>query len=229
MKNNILFITGTDTNIGKTYIGAGLLRAFKKKSLSTVATKPIASDCFFEKGKLFNKDALMLKQESSIQLDYDAINPFTFKLPIAAHLAAQAARQPLTLNLLQQKMMPALQTTADIHVMEGIGGWHVLLNEHETFADFISHHQCLIILVVGIRLGCINHALLSARAILQDKGRLIGWIGNCIDPEMNYCNENIETLQHALPVPCFGVVKHNEAPENVLDVKMILDAYFNFV
>lgn len=203
-----LFITGTDTEVGKTYVSTSLLKSFNEKNKTTLGTKPVSSGCVETNGQWINPDTELLKAHSSIQLPYDLINPFAFKESIAPHIAAQLMHQKIIVKDIIQKMETALSYPADLCLIEGIGGWYCPMNATETMADFVKIMQFKTVLVVGIRLGCLNHALLTCKAILQDQVPLVGWIANCIDPNMAYCKENIETLKNSLPVPCLGTVDY---------------------
>lgn len=201
-----LFITGTDTNIGKTYISKQLLQAFNQAGKSTIGIKPVASGCELMDGKWQNADALTLQQEASISLAYEDCNPFAFTPPIAPYLAAQQVSISMHLAELNHKMRYALQHPADVCVIEGIGGWLQPLNETETMADFVVANQLAVILVVGMRLGCINHALLTAESIIHKNSSVLGWIANCIDPAMLCLDENIKLLRQRLPMPHLATV-----------------------
>ncbi len=202
-----IFITGTDTEVGKTYISCQLLKYFNNKNLSTVALKPIASGC---DETLKNQDAVLLSQEASVKLEYAKINPFIFKEPIAPHIAAANEGKSLTVASVMKAIQEPLQSKADICIIEGAGGWYVPLNSKETYSDVVKTAELNVILVVGMKLGCINHALLSVKAILNDKVKLLGWIANCVDPKMQQLDENIATLRTMLPVPCLGVAGYGE-------------------
>ncbi|RDI42425.1 dethiobiotin synthase [Aquicella lusitana] len=216
-----LFVAGTDTDAGKTYISTGLLRAFHHAGLSSLGIKPVASGCFQDGTHVFNRDALLLQQASSIKLSYEKINPFAFLPPIAPHLAAQQAGIALNREKLSHGIHAALNSPAYFCLIEGAGGWHVPLNDTETLADLVMHHRWPVLLVVGMRLGCLNHAILTCKAIQQSGVTLIGWIANCIDPGMAYCQENIAALQKWLSAPLLGIVGQNELPERMMDLDML--------
>jgi dethiobiotin synthetase len=201
-----IFITGTDTNIGKTYISTLLLKKFNQQGYSTLGIKPIASGCENINGKLVSADALALQQASSIKLPYELINPIALQPAIAPHIAATQQNIKLTSHLLREKCEAALNYPAQVTIIEGAGGWHTPLNDNETLADFVTLMKWNVILVVGIRLGCLNHALLTYQAMLQAKVPLLGWVANCLDPSMEAQQENIETLQRYLTIPCLNVV-----------------------
>ncbi len=190
------FITGTDTGVGKTYMAAKLLADFNKQGLSTVACKPIASDSEMTKNGLRNSDALILQKAASIKLPYTEVNPITFAPPIAPHIAAAQVNQKLTVKKLITACQPALNYKSDVLIIEGVGGWYVPLNDKETMADFVKALDLSVILIVSIRLGCLNHALLTHHAITTSGVKYAGWIANCIEPDMLALEENIETLSN---------------------------------
>jgi dethiobiotin synthetase len=202
------FVTGTDTDVGKTYVSCGLLDVFNAQGLSTIGIKAVASGCIKMPEGLRSQDALLLQQHSSVVLPYDVINPIAFEPPIAPHIAAQQVGFHLTQKNMLEKCSEALNTRADIHLIEGAGGWLVPLHDYEFLADFAKTLDAQIILVVGMRLGCINHALLTVESI-QNRGCILkGWVANCIDPLMDYCIDNINTLKQAIAAPLLGVVPY---------------------
>lgn len=212
-----LFITGTDTHVGKTYVSVALLNHFNQKKLSTIALKPVASGCIRRHHQLYNEDALALQKAASISLDYKKINPFAFEPAIAPHLAADAVRSTLSVARIIEASRDALSHPADVHLIEGIGGWYTPLNQTETMADVVIQLNLSVILVVGIRLGCLNHALLTEQALQKDKVKITGWIANQIDPEMSYRDENIATLKKRLTIPCLGVMRYQHMSKNFSD------------
>jgi dethiobiotin synthetase len=199
-----LFITGTDTGVGKTYISCQLLNTWDKQGQRTVGLKPLASGCISTPDGLRNEDAHLLQQAANIALPYSQINPFAFEPAIAPHLAAAAQHTQITAKQLATACEPALSHPADIYLIEGAGGWQVPLNANETWPDFVKLIQAEVILVVGMRLGCINHALLSVESIQQSGCHLAGWIANCLPPEMPYLQENIAYLEQKITAPRLG-------------------------
>jgi dethiobiotin synthetase len=199
------FITGTDTNVGKTLIAAGLLMAAKNKSLTTAALKPVAAGCENTNEGLRNSDALLLQSVITQPLLYDQINPYALEAAIAPHIAAQQEKRSLSVDRLSGFCRGVLGS-ADFTLLEGAGGWRVPINPRETLADLAKNLQLPVILVVGIRLGCINHALLTFEAIVRDGVPVAGWVANCVDADMPVLQENIDSLRARLPVPCLGVV-----------------------
>lgn len=204
------FVTGTDTDVGKTTIAAGLLRAARLAGLSTAAVKPVASGCEAGADGLRNSDALALLAECSLPLSYAAVNPFAFAPAIAPHLAAREAGVELKVEALAVAVQAVLARQADFTLVEGAGGWRVPLGEQATLADLPVALDLPVILVVGVRLGCINHALLTAEAITRDGLRLAGWVANVLDPQTSRLDDNLRTLTERLAAPCLGRVPRLE-------------------
>lgn len=200
------FIAGTDTDVGKTTIAAGLLHAAQQAGLSTLGAKPVASGCVAGARGLRNDDALALMAQSSLKLPYEQVNPFAFEPAIAPHLAAREAGVTLSVQALLAPMRHILAQGADFTLIEGAGGWRVPLSDQANLSDLAMALQLPVILVVGVRLGCINHALLSAEAIAGDGLPLAGWVANIIDPRTSRLEENLATLAERLPAPCLGRV-----------------------
>ncbi|MFJ3448993.1 dethiobiotin synthase [Pseudomonas sichuanensis] len=200
------FIAGTDTDVGKTTIAAGLLHAARQHGLSTLAAKPVASGCVVTPKGLRNSDALALIDESSIKLPYEEVNPFAFEPAIAPHVAAREAGVALSVPTLLEAMHHVLAQNADFTLVEGAGGWRVPLSDHANLSDLAIALKLPVILVVGVRLGCINHALLSAEAIARDGLQLAGWVANIVDPRTSRLEDNLSSLAERLPAPCLGRV-----------------------
>ncbi|WP_437881920.1 dethiobiotin synthase [Pseudomonas sp. LRF_L74] len=200
------FVTGTDTEIGKTTIACALLYKARSLGLSTAAAKPVASGCTLTEQGLRNDDALALLGECSMPLSYAEVNPVAFAPAIAPHLAAREAGVALTVEALLGPVRHVLARGADFTVVEGAGGWRVPLAGRETLADLAIALDLPVILVVGVRLGCINHAMLSAEAIARDGLRLAGWVANVVDPATSRLEENLQTLAQCLAAPCLGRV-----------------------
>lgn len=206
------FITGTDTEIGKTTIACGLLRTARNAGLSTAAAKPVASGCERTSEGLRNSDALGLLAGCSLPLRYEEVNPFAFEPAIAPHLAAREAGVQLDVEALAGPVNAVLARNADFTLVEGAGGWRVPLAGGENLSDLAVRLGLPVILVVGVRLGCINHAVLSAEAIQQDGLVLAGWVANIVDPATSRLEENLATLAERLPAPCLGRVPRLEVP-----------------
>jgi len=205
------FVTGTDTDVGKTTVAAGLLHAARLSGLSTAAGKPVASGCELTPKGLRNADALALLAECSLPLTYDEVNPLAFEPAIAPHLAAREAGVALTVQALLAPMRQVLAKGADFTLIEGAGGWRVPLADQDNLSDLAMALDLPVILVVGVRLGCINHALLTAEAIAQDGFQLAGWVANIIEPKTSRLEENLATLAERLPAPCLGRVPRLKA------------------
>lgn len=206
------FITGTDTGIGKTWISAGLMHALRERGLAVAGMKPIASGCKSTPQGLRNEDALMIQGQCSRDVPYERINPFAFAPAIAPHIAAAETSVEIDFAPIADQY-DALAAGVDRMVVEGVGGWLVPLNSRETVADLAQHLGLPAILVVGIRLGCINHALLTAEAIMARRVPLAGWVANLVEPATARLEENIATLSRTIGAPLVGVVPHLDGPD----------------
>lgn len=204
--SNAYFVTGTDTGVGKTTVTCALLAAAKTRGLTTLALKPVASGCEETEDGLRNDDALALQAVMTASLSYQEINPVALRAPLSPHLAAAAAGRRLTLMQIAGYCRGTLMQKADFKLVEGAGGWRVPVSDRELLSGLPRLLGTPVILVVGIRLGCINHAILTAEAILKDGVRLAGWVANIIDPDMAALDENLHTLKELLPAPCLGVL-----------------------
>lgn len=199
------FITGTDTGVGKTWMTAALIHALAARGLRVAGMKPVACGGHTTSGGWRHEDAELLMQHASVALPYEAVNPFLLREPIAPHIAARQSGLRLSAAALREACTTR-EEAMDYLLIEGIGGWEVPLNDNETTADFARLLGLPVILVVGIRLGCLNHALLTCDAILRRQLTLAGWIGNIIDPDMLKIPENIAALEARLPAPRLGTV-----------------------
>ena len=200
-----VFITGTDTGIGKTICSAALLVALRRSGLRAIGMKPVASGCRQTAHGLRNEDAELLLAHGEPGADYALVNPYAFAAPIAPSIAAANAGIAIDLDILRVSFA-TLAGHSDIVVVEGVGGWAAPLSETLMQADLVRELRLPVILIVGLRLGCINHAVLSARAIVADGCELLGWIANTIDPQMLRIEENLATLKKLLPAPCLGLL-----------------------
>jgi dethiobiotin synthetase len=221
------FVTGTDTGVGKTLVAAGLMRALRARGLSVAGMKPVASGCEAHAKRLQNADALILQAEASIETAYEAVNPYAFAPPVAPHIAARERGVRIELA----HIVAAAQRLArrvDFMVIEGVGGWLVPLSEDSTLADLAVQLRLPVVLVVGMRLGCLNHALLTAEAMRARNCAPAGWVASCIDPDFPRLEENIETLRARIHTPLLGVVPHLSRPDTAtvascLDPSPLLD------
>lgn len=214
MAKHAFFVTGTDTGVGKTRVAAALLYAAGQQGLTRAGLKPVAAGCEVTAEGLRNEDALLLQAQTEPALSYEQINPVALEPAIAPHIAALEIRRPLSVDRLAGYCRGALGQ-ADFTLVEGAGGWRVPLNPGETLADLARALDLPIILVVGVRLGCLNHALLTAEAIARDGRPLAGWVANILDPEMPRLRENIDALGQRLKAPCLGILPRlpSAAPE----------------
>ena len=206
------FVTGTDTDVGKTYIATALVRHFVQQGYQAVGVKPVAAGCQKENGELRNTDVSALVAASNVDADLALINPYAFEPAIAPHIAAEQAGITVSLAKIQQAF-DSLQAQADVVVVEGAGGFRVPINRQETMADLVAQLNLPVIMVVGIRLGCINHALMTAGSIRAAGLNLVGWVANRIDPDMPALAENIATLRAMIKAPCIADVAWGEAPK----------------
>jgi dethiobiotin synthetase len=200
------FVTGTDTGVGKTTASCALLAAAKAQGLRTLALKPVAAGCHETSDGLRNDDALALMRVMTEPLVYEEVNPVALPAALSPHLAAKLAGRRLSIQQLGGFCRGALMRRVDLALVEGAGGWRVPISERELLSALPKALGMPVILVVGLRLGCINHAILSAEAIVRDGLRLAGWVGNTLEPGMEALAENVETLRAMLPVPCLGVL-----------------------
>ncbi|MFQ3788260.1 dethiobiotin synthase [Halomonas sp. A29] len=204
------FVTGTDTDAGKTLVTAAMLALARSQGLTTLGLKPIASGCRRTEAGLRNDDALALLARSVPAAAYDQINPFAFEPAIAPHLAAGQADVKVDLAQLCEHVAPLLAEPRDLILVEGAGGWRVPLNDSEDLAGLALRLRLPVILVVGLKLGCLNHARLTAEAIRADGAQLAGWVGNLLDADFardaSLYADNLATLQRTLAAPCLGVV-----------------------
>ena len=211
-----LFVAGTDTGIGKTHAACTLIHALRAHGLEACGMKPVASGCLETPEGRRNEDALALQAASSRSLPYEAINPIALREPLSPHLAARLEGVTVAMSPLHAAF-DRLRATHEAVVVEGVGGWMVPLAPGLLASAIPQQWDLPVVLVIGLRLGCLNHALLSARAIRADGCRLAGWIGNRIDPAMAALEDNLETLRGMLPAPCLGVLPHGLAPEQAAD------------
>ncbi|QWT19952.1 dethiobiotin synthase [Bacillus sp. NP157] len=206
-----LFVAGTDTGIGKTHAAQALVHAFRQAGERVVGMKPVASGSARTPHGLRNQDALDLQGASAPVPTYERVNPIALEEAVSPHLAAAVAGTRID----WAPMDAAFESLAheyDRVVVEGVGGWMVPLSESISAEQLPMRWKLPVVLVVGIRLGCISHARLTARAIEADGCRLAGWIANVIEPDMLMREENIETLRRLIPAPCLGVLPWRVGP-----------------
>lgn len=203
------FVTGTDTDAGKTLVTAALLLKASQQGLRAFGLKPVAAGCEQQQGQWRNSDALLHQQYSTPSAVYEEHNPVALAAALAPHIAAAYENKRLSVSDLMARCQPALAQPHDLLLVEGAGGWLVPLNNRETLADFASELGYDVILVVGMKLGCINHALLSEHAIRNSGLRLAGWVANSPAATMQAYEENYAFLQQHFSqagVPCLGAI-----------------------
>jgi dethiobiotin synthetase len=200
------FITGTDTNAGKTFAMCCLLQAAKKRGLSTAAVKPIAAGGILTSEGLKNEDALQLQKNSTLALSYKEINPLCLEHAIAPHIAAMHEQVSVKASELAEYCSRVIDKKADLTLIEGAGGWMVPLNQQEFISDTVKALNVPVILIVGMKLGCLNHALLTVKALQEDGLILQGWIANQLDPEMPAFEENLDTLRSKIKAPLITTI-----------------------
>jgi len=207
------FITGTDTGVGKTWVTLALMKAMQNKGKAVVGMKPVASGCEKTNEGLRNDDAVKILQQSSKRpsqtLDYKTVNPYAFEQAVAPHIAAGLAGVKIDIEKIADDFY-LLKEGADCVLVEGIGGWCVPLGSEDMLADLVKRLDLQVILIIGLRLGCINHALSTVRAIQADGVNLCGWMTSQLDPDYAFLEETMMTLQARISAPLLGNLPHME-------------------
>lgn len=234
VKRRAFFVTGTDTEVGKTFVSEALLILLNKKGLLTAGYKPIAAGCVNTAAGLRSADAIALQKHSSIDLSYDEVNPIAFEAEIAPHLAAQdlskdKAAQPISIDTVREGFNFLLQKKPDVLITEGAGGWRLPLGidyegQPRYLSEFVVERNLSVILVVGMRVGCVNHAVLTAECIRNDGLKIAGWVANKIDPDMPMLAENIDSLKTLIDAPFIGTIPRLKSPSETgeyLDLSVI--------
>ncbi len=201
------FITGTDTDAGKTWATLALMQYFKQQGKTVVGMKPVAAGCVMQDGQLKNADALMLQAHASVDVAYELVNPYAYELPVSPHIAG--SNNPVELDKVLASY-DVLSRKADVILVEGAGGWLAPINYHQDISDLAKALALPVIMVVAIRLGCINHSKLTYQAIRQSRLPCAGWIANCTDPAMLAREENIQTIAAAVAMPLLGVLPYTD-------------------
>lgn len=212
-----LFITGTDTEIGKTLVASALIRHLVAADYRVAGLKPVASGCENTDEGLRNDDALSLIAAANVELPYETVNPFAYEPAIAPHIAAQQAGRLIDISTISQL---AKTIEADYLVVEGVGGWCVPLGESLLLSELAKAMADEVIIVVGMRLGCINHALLTAAQVDRDGLPLKGWIANHVDPDMQAQSENLATLQTLMPCALLGTLPWQNSDRQIPELKI---------
>lgn len=204
MAARTLFVTGTDTGVGKTRVACALIRAARARGAKVCGWKPVATGCERTAGGLRNDDALALQDAAGTDEPYELINPCAYERAVAPHLAAALGGRAIRIRTLDDAHRE-LSRRYELIVAEGAGGWRVPLDEAWTLGAWVAEREWPALLVVGLRLGCLNHAMLTAEAIARDT-RLAGWAGSVLPPPMDLLEDNLATLRARLAAPCWGVL-----------------------
>lgn len=204
-KTTGVFVTGTDTGVGKTLVACALLARYVSEGLRAVGMKPVAAGCERTSRGLVNGDVAALAAHSNVEAPENLVNPYRFEAAVAPHIAAEWAGEAISIETLVQAYS-TLQSLSDRVVVEGAGGFLVPLNRAQDFSHLAGSLGLPVVLVVGVRLGCLNHALLTAEAIRSRGLRFAGWVANILDPAMIGLGQNLEALQERLQAPRLGVV-----------------------
>lgn len=212
MSGTGFYVTGTDTGVGKTCASAALLYVARARGLRAVGMKPVASGCAYDGQAWRNEDALLLQAASDPRPDYADVNPYALPAATAPQLAARAAEVAIDLATILAAHA-RLSALADVVVVEGVGGWMAPLADGIEQADLVRALGVPVVLVVGLRLGCLNHARLTLRAIEADGCRCVGWVASAVDPGFKDVDGYLGLLRDALPVPCLGVLPHASSPD----------------
>lgn len=200
------FITGTDTGVGKTWAAVTLMRYFNKQGFAVAGMKPVAAGCHWHNDQLKNEDALLLQENASHRLPYEIINPYAFEMPISPHLSTQENSVQMDIVL---QAFTQLKAKADVVIVEGAGGWLTPISQQYDIATLAKALKIPVIMVVAIRLGCINQARLTYQAISSDKIPCVGWLAVCVEPDMAYQKENIATIKNKIKTPLLGTLPYS--------------------
>ncbi|MCE0496209.1 dethiobiotin synthase [Vibrio salinus] len=204
---NAFFIAGTDTDVGKTVASKAILQALSAKGISTLGYKPIAAGCEETPEGRRNSDALHLMKAASSEADYNDVNPYTLLLPTSPHIAAKHENVTIEFDVLSEKLAKH-KANADSVLVEGAGGWRVPVSDDNYLSSWVKKEQLPVVLVVGIQLGCLNHAKLTAEAIRADGLNIVGWVANRINPGTEHYAEIIELLEKEIDAPKLGEIPY---------------------
>lgn len=211
------FITGTDTEIGKTFVTCLLMQRLVSEGYKVAGLKPIASGCEQTDTGLQNSDALAISSSANVDLLDSTVNRYRFRLAIAPHIAAEQDGTRLSLDSVYQDLLTASEL-ADFVFVEGVGGWNVPLGDNVSVADLASRLALPVIVVVGIRLGCINHALLTINSVRQTGIPIAGWIANRCEPQADAIDDNIKSIQQRVPEPMLADIAYGQQELNQMMV-----------
>ncbi|AWH90132.1 dethiobiotin synthase [Limnobaculum parvum] len=205
--SHIWFIIGTDTDAGKTVASSALLQSFSARHYQVAGYKPVASGSLQTEDGLRNQDALILQHYSSKKLDYHQVNPVTFFHPTSPHIASRLASKPIQ-PLVLSSGLARLKQKSEVVIIEGAGGWFTPINEQYSLSDWVIAERLPVVMVVGIKLGCINHALLTQQALTSAGVQFSGWIANSVQPDYLYYDDYINTLKRRITAPLLGEIPY---------------------
>ncbi|MBQ4832401.1 dethiobiotin synthase [Pseudoalteromonas sp. MMG010] len=218
-----IFITATDTDAGKTHVTSLLLKLLAQHNKRAIGYKPIAAGCEIAFDQLVNADALMLMESASVSAKYDIVNPFAFAPAIAPHIAAKQSGQSITQAKLADAYKNVHKQKPDYILTEGAGGWALPISSTDYLYNWVKSENLDVILVVGMKLGCLNHAILTAEHIKAQGVNCIGWIANEIDPNMLNYQDNLDTLKQVLPFPILAISPYSETTPKLKIYKTLLE------
>ena len=216
------FITGTDTEVGKTFVSSLLLNAAATCNLKSVGYKPVSAGCEWVDGEWSNEDARALHAASSLPVSLQQVNPIALAPPIAPHIAAAQAGVTLTAEQIIDGYHGLQQLQPDLLLMEGAGGWRLPLGNGLWMPQIVQQLKLDVIMVVGMRLGCLNHAMLTAEAIQRDGLTLRGWVANQLDADMPVYAENLATLQASLPAPMLAEIPQHAGNDTIASLSTLV-------
>ncbi|MGR5285394.1 dethiobiotin synthase [Vibrio maritimus] len=202
-----LFIAGTDTEVGKTVVSKAILSAVGAQGKTTIGYKPVAAGCEKTEQGLRNSDALHLQQAANLNVDYDLVNPYALSLPASPHIAAIADDVEVDYQVLSNVLEQHKQNS-DFVLVEGAGGWRVPVSKDDCLSTWVKQEKLPVVLVVGIKLGCLSHAMLTAEAIKADGLELVGWVANRVNPGVEHYAEIIEMLEGSMGAPKLGEIPY---------------------
>lgn len=202
-----IFIAGTDTDVGKTVASKAILNAFATKGLLTIGYKPVAAGCDKTDEGFRNSDALFLQQAATQNVAYDDVNPYALELPASPHIAAKKENVEIDYQVLSEKLAKH-KTNSDIVLVEGAGGWRVPVSDHDYLSSWVKKEQLPVVLVVGIKLGCLNHAILTAEQIRADGLEIVGWVANRVNPGTEHYADIIKMLEQKMAAPKIGEIPY---------------------
>ncbi|MCL9782337.1 dethiobiotin synthase [Vibrio sp. S4M6] len=202
-----LFVAGTDTDVGKTVASKAILNAFATKGLLTIGYKPVAAGCEFTEDGFRSSDALHLQEAATQDIAYDDVNPYALELPASPHIAAKKQDVDIDYQVLSEKLAKH-KSNADVVLVEGAGGWRVPVSDEDYLSTWVKKEKLPVVLVVGIKLGCLNHAILTAEQIRADGLEIAGWVANRINPGTEHYNDIIEMLENKMAAPKIGEIPY---------------------